>query len=215
MQILNFTEPAVKGAIQDGSKEGTIRKAWDWLDEGQNKKGCWHEQQECRHKVGALETLMWMQRGKNGECANCVFLDEKNRCISDAYAKLNPAEYAVEMPADSDCILYDINQLFPDKKSPVFSKVFGVGKILETPKIWMDTVKEEDNSITLVVRDSAKEPLEVITEFGTFFQRGKTSISRADGFQNPVDFKNFFLKTYPILLEEQMPFWRIGWGWQP
>lgn len=211
MQIINFTEPLIKPALQDKSKGGTFRKAWDWLD---TKKTKWKEQQECRHKVGNLEQIMWNQRGKNGRCENCVFCDEKNRCIADAYAKLNPEKYAIDLLDVTECMQYNINELFPDKKNPVFSKVFGVGEIVETPKVFMDIVKEENATTTLIVRDATKEPLEIITDGGIFFKRDTPSISQQDGFKNPVDFKNFFLKHYPILLSERMPFWRIKWEWQ-
>lgn len=192
MKILNFTELLIKPALQDRSKCTTFRKAWDWLDEGWNKNACWREQTECRHKVGALEQLMWNQRGKNGLCGNCVRFDSLNRCVNDAYARLDPEKYALKLKPETKCL--DLT---------TFSKLFGIGKILETQKMWMHS---ERGNLFHIQRN---EP-----EFHEFELYEQEEISRMDGFKRYDGFCNFFIKTYPIIEREWMPFWRISWDWQ-
>lgn len=176
MRILNFTEQLIKPALQDKSKCFTIRKAWDWLDEGQNKKACWREQEECRHKVGALRQIMWNQRKKINVCENC-WKHKPDLC--DDMIK----DYA---------------------KYSCFSKVFGVGKILQTPKkIWMYFSDESNNGEGLCILDEGKKNYLDIK-----------IILHEDGFKNIMGGELFFVETYPIITREWMPFWRINWEWQ-
>ena len=178
MQILNFTEPLIKPALQDRSKCYTIRKAWDWLDEGQKRESCWREQIECRHKVGVLETLMWNQRGKNGVYSNCMnWGTVSEKCLIGG-------SMCGTLEGDA---------------TGCFSKVFGVGRILQTKKIWLYNDNEH-------IAIKTKEHVLDLEECDL--------VSKQDGFKDYIQFCDFFINRYPIITETWMPFWRINWKWR-
>ncbi len=202
MKILNFTEEKLKPALQDKSKQQSIRPAWDWrIVEGENSGGNpilveskteWTEQKKCRFTVGEEIKLMWKQRSWNRHCGNNCACWKNGLCTKFKSQPFHPE--GVEF----DC----------------FSKTFGTGIVQSIEKIWMDTFKETNRWITLVVRDDKNkksEPLEVITNTGIFYKATTPSISQLDGFKNAVEFKDFFLEHYPLLLTTSLPFWRIRW----
>lgn len=191
MRTISFS--VLKSKLQDGSKRQTTRPAFD--TKVLRKTGEIIEK-PARFGVGDMARLYWKQRNYRFGCGDaCV-----NFITKEDY------DGGIREIDTNDCLL-KLNPLA--ERLQCFSKIFRDVKITDVLGISINTINDFEIRLRYKIPLGDNSPLSPVEVSLPIFYKDRYLID--DGFDNPKNGEDFFLKIYPELKKMELPFWCYRW----